>query len=125
MLYMQVSAVMCDYQVEVNLISYNNSARRLENGQCCDIKSSNAQTECSLYDTCDVQFTFSIENINTVMTFSDQNKVVGRYNDTIRFDSCSTFLNGVRNPLTFVIPSNQWKSGVSQMANIAYLTLSF
>ena len=117
---------MCDYQVEVNLISYNNSARRLENGQFCDIKTSNAQAECSLQDTCDVQFTFTIENLNTVTTFSDQNKVVGRYGDVIRFDNCSTFLNGVRNPLTFIIPASQWKSGVSQMANIiAYLRLSF
>ena len=104
----------CDYQLEINLISYNNSARRLENGQCCDVKTTNAQGMCSLEDTCDVQFTFSVENIDTATTFSDQNKVVGQYNDVVSFDSCSAFLNGVRNPLTFIIPTRQWKTGVSK-----------
>ena len=108
---MQLSVAVCDYQLEVNLISYNNSARMLQDGQCCE---SNALAMCSEQDSCDVRFTFSAENINTVTTFSDQNKVVGTYenSDVIRFDNCSTFKNGVRNPLTFIIPSNQWKSGV-------------
>ena len=60
---MQVSVAMCDYQLELSLISYNNSARSLENGRCCD---SNTLTMCSVQDTCDIQFTFSVENINTV-----------------------------------------------------------
>jgi hypothetical protein len=113
LLCVQASVAMCDYQVEVNLISYNNSARRLQNGQCCDIKTTTAEGTCSLQDTCDVQFTFSVENIITVTMFGDQDKIVGRYSDAVRFDNCSTFLNGVRNPLTFIIPSKQWRSGVS------------
>ena len=110
-----MSVAVCDYQIEVNLISYNNSAGRLENGQCCDVKTS--RMPCSLQETCDVQFTFSVENINTRTVFGDQDKVVGTYNDQVRLniDNCSPFLNGVRNPLTFVIPSNQWRSGVSQI----------
>ena len=113
---MQVSVALCDYQLELNLISYNNSARSLENGRCCDTNTRTMQ-RCSVQDTCDVQFTFSVENINTVTTFSDQNKVVGTYenSDVIQFNNCSVFTNGVRNPLTFIIPSNQWRSGVSQL----------
>ena len=50
-----------------------------------------------------------------MMTFSDQDKIVGTYenSDMIAFDNCSTLMNGVRNPLTFFIPSSQWNSGVS------------
>ena len=114
---MQVSAAVCDYQVEVNLISYNNSERRLQNGQCCDIKTNNTQqtVSCLEQDTCDVGFKFSVENLDTGTKFSNQSVVIGTYQDSnlITFDRCCTLINGVRNPLVFVIPSTSWSNGVS------------
>jgi hypothetical protein len=108
----QVPATVCDYQLEVNLISYNNSARRLEDGSCCDLENGGI---CFPQDTCDARFTFSIQNFATQMTFHSQTKVFGTYEgtDAITFPNCSTLMNGVRNPLTFIIPTNQWSAGVS------------
>ena len=99
----------------MNLISYSNSARRLEVGSCCDLESDNT---CFPQDTCDVRFTFEVRNLHTQTLFSSQTKVFGPYENTdmISFPNCSTLMstnNTVRNPLTFTIPSSQWNAGVS------------
>ena len=111
---------MCDYEVEVSLISYNNSAMRLQNDQCCDIKTSSTQQAAASClgqtDTCDVRFRFSVENSDTGTEFRNQSVVLGLYQDSnvITFDRCCTLMNGVRNPLVFVIPPTNWSKGVSQ-----------
>jgi hypothetical protein len=114
----QVPATVCDYQLEVNLISYNNSARRLADGSCCDLERSDGV--CLSQDSCDARFTFSVQNFATQMTFDSQTKVFGTYEntDTITFLNCSTLMSSVTNPLTFIIPTNQWSAGVS--ININY-----
>lgn len=115
-----MSITVSDYQIEVNLISYNNSARRLDNGhgQCCDVKTNDTMqpaASCSGPDTCDVRFKFSAENFTTGMKFSEQSVVIGPYQDSdvIVFDRCCTLMDGSRNPLVFVIPSTNWRNGVS------------
>ena len=109
----QVPATVCDYQLEVNLISYNNSARRLGDGSCCDLEGGGGA--CLPQDTCDVRLTFSVQDFRTLMTFNSQTKVLGPYENTdaITFLNCSTFMNNERNPLTFIVPTNQWSAGVS------------
>ena len=49
------------------------------------------------------------------MTFNTQTKVLGAYENTdmLMFADCSTLTGGVQNPLTFVVPTNQWNAGVS------------
>ena len=108
----QVPATVCDYQLEVNLISYNNSARRLADGSCCDLEGGGV---CLPQDTCDVQFTFSVQNFHTLTTFRGQTKVLGTYDNTdvIIFPNCGTLTNNVRNPLTSIVPTDQWSAGVS------------
>ena len=112
----QVPPIICDYQLEVNLISYNNSARRLEDGSCCDLESGSM---CFQQDTCDVRFTFEVRNLHTQTPFNSQTKVFGPYENTdmISFPDCSTLMStsntAVRNPLIFIIPSNQWNAMVS------------
>ena len=115
-----MSVAVCDYQIEVNLISYNNSARRLDNGQgqCCDVKTNNTMqpaASCLGQDTCDVQFKFSAENFTTRMKFSGQSVVIGPYQDSdvITFDRCCTLMDSSRNPLVFLVPSTDWRNGVS------------
>ena len=113
---LQVPVIICDYQLEVNLLSYNNSARRLQDGRCCDLRNPNdPQAPCLPQDSCDVRFTFSVQNFNTLMTFNSQTKVLGTYDssDVIRFAGCSTLTNDVSNPLVFQIPTNEWNAGVS------------
>ena len=107
----QVPVIVCDYQVEVNLISYNNPQRRLQDGSCCDLESGG---NCLPQDTCDVRLTFSVQNFATLMTFHDQTKVLGTYenSDMISFANCSTLTNNERNPLKFTIATNQWNMGV-------------
>ena len=104
--------ILCDYQLEVNLISYDNPQRRLEDGSCCDLESGGM---CFPQDTCDVRFTFSVQNFHTLMTFNTQTKVFGPYDNTdaLTFSNCSTLMNNVRNPLAFIVPTNQWNAGVS------------
>jgi hypothetical protein len=107
----------CDYQIEVNLISYNNSARRLQNGQCCDTKTNStmqAAAPCLGQDTCDVRFKFSAENYTTKMKIRNQSVIIGPYQDSdvITFDRCCTLMDGTRNPLIFIIPSSNWRNGV-------------
>lgn len=115
-----MSVAVCDYQIEVNLISYNNSARRLDNGlgQCCDVKTNNTMqpaASCLGQDTCDVRFKFSAENFTTRMKYSDQSVVIGPYQDSdvVTFDRCCTLMDGSRNPLVFLVPSTDWRNGVS------------
>ena len=109
---LQVPVVVCEYQVEVNLISYDNPQRRLADGSCCDLESGGV---CFPQDTCDVRFTFSVQNIHTLTTFNSQTKVFGTYENTdmLTFPNCSTLMNNVRNPLTFIVPTNQWNATVS------------
>ena len=65
------------------------------------------------------------------MTFQRQTKVLGPYENTdvITFPNCSTLVNSnnERNPLTFIVPTNQWSAGVSIYYNnrlcIVMLTL--
>ena len=66
-------------------------------------------------DTCDVRFTFSVQNFFTGTTFLRQTKVLGTYDNTdaVTFPNCSTLMNNERNPLTFIVPTNQWSAGVS------------
>jgi hypothetical protein len=118
----QVPATVCDYQLEVNLISYNNSARRLANGSCCDLD--NPGGACLQQHTCDVRFTFSVQNFFTLTTFHSQTKVFGTYENTddILFPNCGTLMSSVRNPLTFIVPTNQWSAGVSIKINEITLT---
>ena len=112
--WLQVPVIVCDYQLEVNLISYNNSARRLADGSCCDLENGGI---CFPQDTCDVRFTFSVQNFNTFMTFNDQTNVLGPYDDSdmLTFSNCSVLSakNNVQNPLRFIIPTSQWKAEVS------------
>lgn len=109
----QIPATVCDYQLEVNLISYNNSARRLADGSCCDLEGGGGV--CLSQDTCDVRLTFSVQNFHTLMMFHSQTKVFGTYDNTdaIAFPNCGTLMSSVRNPLTFIVPTNQWSAGVS------------
>ena len=109
---MQVPVVICDYQLEVNLNSYNNSERRLEVGTCCDLENNGF---CFPQDTCDVRFTFQVTNLHTLTMFYSQTKVFGPYENTdmITFPNCSILISNVGNPLTFIIPSNRWNAGVS------------
>ena len=95
----------------MNLISYDNPERRLSGGTCCDLESGGV---CFPQDTCDVRLTFSVQNFNTLTTFHSQTKVLGTYENTdmITFANCSTLMNAVRNPLTFMVPTNQWNAGV-------------
>ena len=111
---MQVPPIICDYQLEVNLISYNNSAGRLEDGSCCDLE--NHMGICVPQDTCDITFTFEVRNFHTQIPFPSQTKVFGPYDNTdmINFPNCSTLMSSVRNPLTFVVPSTRWTGNVSQ-----------
>ena len=104
--------IVCDYQLEVNLISYNNPERKLQDGQCCDLRGADP---CLPQDSCDVRFTFSVQNFNTLVTFHLQTKVLGTYENTdmIIFTNCSALMGNERNPLKFIIPSNQWTDGVS------------
>ena len=108
--------IICDYQLEVNLISYNNSAKMLADGSCCDLEQNGI---CFPQDTCDIRFTFEVRNFHTQMPFNSQTKVFGPYENTdvIIFPNCSTLMNNVRNPLMFLIPSNQWNANVSQSKN--------
>ena len=103
--------IISDYQLEVNLVSYNNPERRLQGGQCCDL----GTTSCLPQDTCDARLTFSVLNFDTSMRFPLLTKVVGTYQDTdmITFPNCSNLMGGEKNPLKFVIPTNQWNTGVS------------
>jgi hypothetical protein len=59
------------------------------------------------------------------MTFHSQNKVFGTYENTdaITFPNCSTLMSSVRNPLTFIVPTNQWNAGVSIFVVIRILRL--
>ena len=111
---MQIPVIICDYQLEVYLISYNNSQRKLADGTCCDLRSlSSPEGPCFPQDTCDARLSFSIQNATTLL--NSQTKVLGPYDDTdvILFPNCSNLTNGERNPLRFRIPSNEWNSGVS------------
>ena len=117
---MQISLTACDYQVEVSLISYNNSVMRLQNGQCCDIKTNSTQqavVSCGgQTDTCDVRFRFSAEILDAEKELYNQSIVLGPYQDSnmITFARCCTLTNGARNPLVFVVPPAQWRNGVSE-----------
>ena len=110
--HLQVPITVCDYQVEVNLVSYNNPQGRLQDGSCCDLDSGSV---CLPQDTCDVRLTFSVQNFGTSTTFNLQTKVLGTYEnrDMITFASCSILTNNERNPIKFAIPTNQWRMGVS------------
>jgi hypothetical protein len=46
-------------------------------------------------------------------------KVFGTYENTdaITFPNCGALMSSVRNPLTFIIPTNQWSAGVSIKIN--------
>ena len=110
-----MQVIVCDYQLEINIISYNNSAGRLETSQqCCDAGVSDDDGSCSLEDSCDTYFTFSVQNFNSMITLSAQTKSFGTYDNrnVITFATCSTLMNGIRNPLTFVIPFHFWSDGV-------------
>jgi hypothetical protein len=49
------------------------------------------------------------------MTLHTQTKVFGTYENTddISFPNCGTLMSSVRNPLTFIVPTDQWSAGVS------------
>ena len=95
----------------MNLITYAHSARRLIEGSCCD----GLETNGVCLGICDVQFTFSVQNFDTMTTFDSQTKVFGTYESTdeITFPNCGTLRSSVRNPLIFIISTNQWSVGVS------------
>ena len=109
----QVPVIVCDYQLELKLISYNHSTGRLQNGRCCDSRKNNdIHAPCSLQDTCDVRFEFLVQNFMRTVS----NRYFGIYDnsDIITFANCSTLINSyVQHPLTFTIPTNKWNEGVS------------
>ena len=106
--------VLADYQIELDLRSYNNSGGRRSDTTCCDATIPNTQI-CFPGDTCDTRLNFNVRNFDTNQMYIDQTKTVGDYDgmDIINFMNCSQLINGQGNPLVFVIDPTTWTRNVS------------
>lgn len=105
--------VLGDYQIEIDLRSYNNSGGRQNDGTCCDATHPNGF--CFPGDTCDTRLTFTVRNFDTNVMFPSETKTVGDYDDMdiINFMNCNQLINGQCNPLTFFISPGSWGDRVS------------
>jgi len=101
-----------DFQLEINLLTYQNPRRWKSSQTCCDTQGS---SNCLIQNTCDTEIAIRLQNFDQ-LTNIGTGLLVGPYNDRdfITFPSCDTLLNNVQNPLVFTFSTAQFSVGVSK-----------